>query len=239
MRRHLSSMADVRRSQPPDAVVFDCDGLLLDTEECWTRAERRLFTHHGHAFTPELKRIMLGKAGQETAAILERSLDQPGRGEALRLELLELAMHEVAAGATPRAGAAELVAELRGSVPIAVASNSPRAILDTALECAGMSGALDVVLGGDEVPEPKPAPDIYAAACRLLGAEPGRSVALEDSPTGVAAARAAGLYVIGVPSLAGIVLEASLTARSLEDDSVRAALGLPAGARRGAAERGG
>ena len=232
MRRRLCS-PDVRRSQPPDAVVFDCDGLLLDTEECWTRAEDQLFTRHGGAFTPELKRIMLGKAGQQTAAILEQALDQPGRGEALRLELLELARGEVAACAMPRAGAAELVAELRGSVPIAVASNSPRAILDMALECAGMSGAFDVVLGGDEVAEPKPAPDIYATACRLLGADPGRSVALEDSPTGVAAARAAGLYVIGVPSLAGIVLEASETARSLEDDGVREALGLPARARPG------
>ena len=66
--------------------MFDCDGLLLDTEECWTRAEQRLFTRHGRAFTPELKRIMLGKAGQETESILEQSLGQPGRGEALRLE---------------------------------------------------------------------------------------------------------------------------------------------------------
>ena len=228
----------MRRPQPPAAVVFDCDGLLLDTEECWTRAEEQLFTRHGRAFTPELKRIMLGKAGHETAAILECSLDQPGRGEALRLELLELAMREVASGAAPRAGAAELVAELRGSVPIAVASNSPRAILDVALEGAGMAGAFDVVLGGDEVARPKPAPDIYTTACRLLAAEPGRSVALEDSPTGVAAALAAGLYVIGVPSLAGVVLEASLTARSLEDEAVREALGLPALEPRETAERG-
>ena len=219
--------------------MFDCDGLLLDTEECWTRAEQQLFTRHGRAFTPELKRIMLGKAGQETESILEQSLGQPGRGEALRLELLDLAMSAIAAGATPRAGASELVAELRGSVPIAVASNSPRAILDVALEAAGMSGALDVVLGGDEVARPKPAPDIYTAACDRLGGDPSDSVALEDSPTGVAAARAAGLYVIGVPSLAGVVLDASLTARSLEEEGVREALGLPALAPRDTAELGG
>ena len=228
----------MRRRPLPTAVVFDCDGLLLDTEECWTQAERELFARHGHDFTAEHKRVMLGKAGEETAAILERSLDQPGRGEALRLELLELAAHAVEAGAAPRAGAAELVTELRGSVPLAVASNSPRAILDLALEAAGMSGVLDVVLGGDEVARPKPAPDIYALACERLGAAPGDSVALEDSPTGVAAARAAGLYVIGVPSLEGVVLDASLTARSLEDESVREVLGLPALEPRGTAERG-
>lgn len=227
------------RPPPPEAVVFDCDGLLLDTEECWTRAERELFARHGHAFTAEHKRLMLGKAGEETAVILERELRQPGRGEELRLELLELAMGAIKAGASVRAGAAELVAELRGSVPIAIASNSPRAILDVALAAAGMSGTVDVVLGGDEVARPKPAPDIYSAVCERLGADPSDSVALEDSPTGVAAALAAGLYVIGVPSLAGVVLDASLKARSLEDDRVREALGLPARAPRGTADRGG
>ena len=85
-----------------------------------------------------------------------------------------------------------------------------------------------MVLGGDEVANPKPAPDIYAAACERLGASPARAVALEDSPTGVAAAMAAGMYVIGVPSLRGVVLRAHLTASSLSEPSVRQALGLPA-----------
>jgi beta-phosphoglucomutase-like phosphatase (HAD superfamily) len=76
------------------------------------------------------------------------------------------------------------------------------------------------------VPEPKPSPDIYLRACELLGAEPARSIALEDSPVGVAAARAAGLYVIGIPSFPGVVLEADLVASSLADAAVRRALAL-------------
>jgi beta-phosphoglucomutase-like phosphatase (HAD superfamily) len=76
------------------------------------------------------------------------------------------------------------------------------------------------------VPEAKPAPDTYLEACRRLGAPPAQSVGLEDSPTGVAAARAAGLYVVGVPSLAGVVLDADLLAGSLAESAVHAALGL-------------
>lgn len=219
----------MRPPRSTQAVVFDCDGLLLDTEECWTRAESAVFARRGLEFTAEHKRLLLGKAGDATATILEHALDEPGHGQALRVELLELAMAEVAAGAAPRPGALALLAELDGVVPLGLASNSPRAIVDVALAAAGLADAFGVVLGGDEVPRPKPAPDIYATACRRLHAEPERAVALEDSPTGVAAALAAGMYVIGVPSLDGVVLDdASLTAPSLEDERVRAALGLPA-----------
>ena len=214
--------------QGPAAVVFDCDGLLLDTEDCWTRAETELFARHGRVFTPAHKRLLLGKAGDPAAAILADALGQPGRGQALTVELLELALTEVARGAAPRPGAAELVEELRGGVPLGLASNSPRAMVDLALEAAGLAGAFEVVLGGDEVANPKPAPDIYAAACERLDASPARAVALEDSPTGVAAAMAAGMYVIAVPSLPGLLLRAPLIASSLSQPSVRQALGLPA-----------
>jgi beta-phosphoglucomutase-like phosphatase (HAD superfamily) len=81
---------------------------------------------------------------------------------------------------------------------------------------------------GDEVVELKPAPDVYLEACRLLGVRPADAVALEDSPTGVASARAAGLFVVGIPSVPGVQVEADLVARSLSEPSVRAALGLSA-----------
>lgn len=130
------------------------------------------------------------------------------------------------AGAEPRPGAGELVAALRGRTPIGVASNSPESFVRAALEAAGLSGAFAAVVTADQVAEAKPAPDTYLEACRRLRAAPSRSVALEDSPTGVAAARAAGLYVVGVPSLPGVVLDADLVASSLADQAVAAALGL-------------
>lgn len=210
----------------PEGVVFDCDGLLLDTESCWTRGEQALFARYGLVFTPEHKRRLLGTAGAVTAGILEELLDRPGQGRQLAAEMVALAWDEVARGARPQPGAARLVAALRGRVPIAVASNSPHGLVDVALEASGLSGVFDVVIGVDDVEHPKPAPDIYEAACRHLAVSPERSVALEDSPTGVASAQGAGLWVIGVPSMAGVGLPADQVARSLDDPEVWAALGL-------------
>jgi beta-phosphoglucomutase-like phosphatase (HAD superfamily) len=103
--------------------------------------------------------------------------------------------------------------------------------VDRALGIAGMLDTFDVTVAGDEVPLPKPAPDGYLAAARALGADPTACVALEDSNTGVAAAVAAGMYVVGVPSFPGVeLLDAHLVAPSLEDPAVLALLGLRAAA---------
>ena len=124
-------------------------------------------------------------------------------------------------------GAEELVLELRGQVPIAVASNTPHRLVIGALTCAGLAGHFEVVVTGDQVAEPKPSPDVYLRACELSGASPARSIGLEDSPTGLAAVRAAGMYSIGIPSFPGVALdEADLVGESLSDPRVRAALGL-------------
>jgi len=124
-------------------------------------------------------------------------------------------------------GAAELVDELRGRVRVAVASNTPHRLVAGALASAGLAHLFEVVVTGDQVAEPKPSPDVYLRACELLGAEPSRSIGLEDSPTGVASARAAGMFVIGVPSFPGVVLDgADLVGESLADPQVRRALGL-------------
>ncbi|MET9970463.1 HAD family phosphatase [Streptomyces sp. NPDC006356] len=106
-------------------------------------------------------------------------------------------------GAAALPGAAELVRACRVRVPIAVASNSSRELLDTALESAGLIGYFTCTFAADEVRSPKPAPDLYLAACAALGVAPRRSVAFEDSATGIASARAAGLHVAVVPSLPG------------------------------------
>jgi beta-phosphoglucomutase-like phosphatase (HAD superfamily) len=85
---------------------------------------------------------------------------------------------------------------------------------------AGLAASFDLILGGDQVTNPKPAPDLYLRAAELLDAEPATCIALEDSPTGVASARAAGMFVIGIPSLPTTVLDVDLLARSLEDPEV-------------------
>jgi HAD superfamily hydrolase (TIGR01509 family) len=212
------------------AVVFDNDGLLLDTEETWTRAEQTLFARLGREFTLEHKRILIGSSRDVAAVKLERILELPGKGEALMDELHELVMEEALAGVSPRTGALELLARLtEAEVPLAVASNSERRFLQRTLAVAGLipDGPFATTVSAGDVQNPKPAPDIYLEACRRLGAAPSESIALEDSPIGVASAAAAGLLVIGVPYFAGTEMPGcDLVASSLADPLVAQALGL-------------
>jgi HAD superfamily hydrolase (TIGR01509 family) len=212
-----------------EAVVFDNDGLLLDTEEAWTRAEEELFGRRGRAFTTEHKRALIGSSRSSSVLLLEAMLDRPGEGEALADELHDLVMVEARAGVPPRPGALALIDALRAAgVPLAVASNSRREFVERVLEGAGLlNGRFEAIVTADDVAEPKPAPDLYLSACAALGAAPGRSAALEDSPVGVASAVAAGLYVVAIPYFADTAIDgASLTARSLADPEVAAALGV-------------
>ncbi|HEU4655960.1 MAG TPA: HAD family phosphatase [Capillimicrobium sp.] len=214
---------------PPDAVIFDCDGLLVDSETAWTRAERVLYARRGVEFTEDHKRELLGTSPVVAQAAVERHLGlEPGEGASMHEELHELALIEVARHAPPMPGATELVAALRRrGTPIGLASNSPVALVEGALRAGGFTDAFDAVVSAQEVERPKPAPDVYLEACRRLGADPASCVALEDSPTGVAAARAAGLFVVGVPSMSGIELPgADVVAGSLRAPEVLSAVGL-------------
>jgi HAD superfamily hydrolase (TIGR01509 family) len=211
------------------AVVFDNDGLLLDTEEAWTRAEAALFERHGSRFTIEHKRELIGTSPTASAGKLEVMLGMPGQGAALMEELHDQVMEEALAGVPPRPGALELVEAVRAAgLPVGVASNSARAFVERVLSVAGLlDGHFDVVVTADDVENPKPAPDLYLAACAALGAEPERAAALEDSATGAAAAIAAGMYVIAVPYFPDLPIDgASLTVESLTDPRVAKALGL-------------
>jgi HAD superfamily hydrolase (TIGR01509 family) len=213
----------------PTAVVFDNDGLLLDTESVWTRAEQDLFERRGLDFTPAHKRELVGTSAEIAAGILERRLGAPGRAAELIEELNELVVAELEHGVEAMVGAREVLHTLKGrGTPIGLVSNSPLEFVERSLQIVGFDDSFDVVLSAHEVAAPKPSPDPYLEACRRLGVVPGPDVvALEDSPTGVAAARAAGLTVIGVPSLEGIVLEeAHHIAESLLDDVVGRRLAL-------------
>jgi HAD superfamily hydrolase (TIGR01509 family) len=214
---------------PLAAVLFDNDGLTLDTEPAWTRAEVALFERYGSQFTPENKRELLGTAPVDAAAKLERMLGRPG--DELNSELYELVLEEVAAGVEPMQGAVDLLAALRAAgIPVGLVSNSRRGFVERGLRSAGLEDAFAVIVTAEEVARPKPAPDAYVAAAVALGAAPGECAVLEDSPTGLAAGRAAGALTIGVPSLPGVTLEADVVAASLEDPAVWLALGLEAAA---------
>ncbi|HEY3190965.1 MAG TPA: HAD family phosphatase, partial [Solirubrobacteraceae bacterium] len=138
--------------RPLAAVVFDCDGLLLDTESAWSRAEAVLYGRRGLAFTLEHKRELLGTSGPRARGIIERHLGLPGEGDALMAELLEVVSAEVARSAPAQPGATVLLGALRAQgVPVGVASNSPAELVDLALRVAGLAGAFDTVLTADLV----------------------------------------------------------------------------------------
>ncbi|MEV0720881.1 HAD family phosphatase, partial [Asanoa sp. NPDC050611] len=124
------------------------------------------------------------------------------------------------AGAAALPGARDLVLSLRDRVPVAVASNSPRAFVVTALASAGLTDLFTHVLAAEDVANPKPAPDLYLAACAALCADPTRTVTFEDSRTGATAARAAGTHVVGIPSLPGVTLDADSTFATLTDPAL-------------------
>jgi HAD superfamily hydrolase (TIGR01509 family) len=210
-----------------EAIVFDNDGLLLDTEEAWTRAEEDLFARYGRTFTLEHKRSLIGSSRAVAAAKLEAMLERPGQGEPLMDELHDLVMEEALKGVAPRPGATDLLAALAAAdAPLGLASNSSRDFVERTLGGAGLlNGHFTAIVTADDVEHPKPAPDLYIAACAALGAAPTRCAALEDSPPGVASAHAAGMFVIAVPYFPETTFdEADLTASSLADPRVAAAL---------------
>jgi len=213
----------------PRAALFDNDGLLLDTESVWSRAEQRLFETRGVEFTLTHKQSLVGSSARDAGRKLARFLGEEGSEVEIMEELDGLVMDELEGGVDPMVGAVEILEILQGhGVPLGLVSNSPRPFILRSHEVAATGIEFDVVVSGHEVPEAKPAPDPYLKACRELGIEPGHDVvALEDSPTGVASAAAAGLFVIGIPSVPGITLEeADLVASTLDEGSVLERLGI-------------
>ncbi len=186
------------------AIIFDMDGLLLDSETAWDAAERRFMAAHGTELTEEDRRASLGRSVDEVLRWYARRIGWPlDRIDELRAELMGLVWAEYARIA-PMRGARELIARLRGRVPLGIASNTDRGLVEHALAASGLADAFEVIVTAGDVEHPKPAGDVYRLACERLGVRPDEAVALEDSETGVAAAKAAGVWCIAVPQMDGL-----------------------------------
>jgi HAD superfamily hydrolase (TIGR01509 family) len=201
----------------PTAIVFDCDGLLVDTEPTWSIAQTELFRRRGRGFGEAEKALLIGSSVETGARILEREFAEPGRRRDIRDEYVSLVREAFTEGATEMRGAGDMVRQaLAAGLPIAVASNSPREIVDLALAGAGLDGLFDTSITADEIENPKPAPDLYLEACRRLGVDPTDTLAFEDSAKGLQSAVAAGLRTVGIPSLASQPLDADWVWPSLD-----------------------
>jgi len=221
---HVGSPAVPPPAPPfaPAAVVCDLDGLLVDSEPAWEVAERRLVeAGYGRPWDPAVRLELLGRGPAEASRILAAHLQTTDVAEVDR-RLLETAIRQFRGGVPVRPGARDLLTGLRGRMPVGVATNSQRALAELALSSTGLDALVDVVVCVEDVAAPKPAPDVYLRACALLGADPSQSVGFEDSPVGARAARAAGLWVVGCPSVPEPPIEAAdVVVGSLEEFDVR------------------
>ncbi len=176
-----------------------------------------MFARHGLPFGPMDKATLIGRSIPVAAAVMAQRFGRPGESAAIEAEITALAAHEIAAHAEPMPGAHRLIELLAGRLPLAVASNATRALLDAALARGRFGGIFGVSIAAEEVPAPKPAPDIYLEACRRLVVEPRCALAFEDSITGARSAHAAGLKVVGIPTLPSPDFPADLMVASLDD----------------------
>lgn len=182
----------------PQAVVFDCDGLLLDTETVWQRAQDAVVGARGVTLSAADETALHGSTLEDAAALIaDRAGHDPQDVDAdLRREF----DRELGTGIRLMPGAEEIVRLAGAKVPLGCASNSWLESLEEKLVLGGLREHFAVLEASDTVERAKPAPDMYAAAARALGADPKHTLALEDSGTGAQAARAAGLRLIAVPT---------------------------------------
>ena len=193
----------------PAAVLFDMDGLLVDTEPVWTIAEVELAHQLGGEFSPELKAAIVGTRLEVAVPTILRWYDGPtdqGTVDRTCDWLLNRMVELFAERPVVQPGVEDLLAALdEAGLPTALVSSSYRVLVDAIL--AHGIGPFDLTLAGDEVVHGKPHPEPYLLAASRLGVDPTRCVVLEDSPAGVASAEAAGCAVIGVPSVVGVVFD--------------------------------
>lgn len=181
------------------AVIFDLDGLLVDSEPLQAWAWDEYVTRFGVRLTPDVLHRMLGRRAVDAVEIAVEMLDLPvTAADALR-DRDEIFLAAVPGAIQPMDGARELLAELRRrGVPVALATSGHRRYVDLALESAGLTGQFDREVTGEMVTHGKPHPDTYLQAARMLNIAPELCLALEDAPNGIASAKAAGMLCFAV-----------------------------------------
>jgi HAD superfamily hydrolase (TIGR01509 family) len=185
------------------AVVFDLDGVLVDSTEAWSRACADLAARHGRAWAEQDQRHVMGLNSRQWSAYIKRAWNATLSDEEIfQAVLARVIASFVEHGLAVMPGARETVALLGAHYPLAVASSAPRELIQFALRLAGLDRAFRLVVSSDEVELGKPAPDVYMLAASRLGVAPAACVAIEDSGSGIRAAVAAGMRTIAVPNRA-------------------------------------
>ncbi|HYP47948.1 MAG TPA: HAD family phosphatase [Thermoleophilaceae bacterium] len=182
------------------AVVFDLDGVLLDSEQVWNEAKQQLTSERGGRWSEEAPRRMMGMSSPEWTAYMREELGVEMQVEEISSEVVRR-LEQIYRKRLPLLdGAQEAVTRLAARWPLGLASSSNREIIDLFLELSGLEGSFDVTVSSEEVERGKPAPDVFLEAAGRLGVEPTACAAIEDSDNGIRSARAAGMRVLALPN---------------------------------------
>ena len=184
----------------PAAVIFDLDGVIMDSEQRWNGAKEALVRETGDRWRDEAPSVMMGMSSSEWAAYLRDDLGVPMDVDTISRDVVRRMEDGYREELPLLPGAGDAVRSLADRWPLAMASSSNREIIDLVLELTGFGEAFRVTVSSEEVERGKPAPDVYLEAARKLEVEPASCVAIEDSSNGVRSAHAAGMTVIAVPN---------------------------------------
>jgi HAD superfamily hydrolase (TIGR01509 family) len=186
----------------PDAVIFDLDGLLLESEQVWNASKHRLTEERGGSWRPEAQDAMIGMSSPEWSRYMRDELGVSLEPAEISALVVELVADSYARELPILPGADQAVRAAAKRWPLGLASSSNREIIDLVLDRTGWSELFAVAVSSEEVERGKPAPDVYLQAAQRLEAPAARCVAVEDSGAGIRAARAAGMGVIAIPNRA-------------------------------------
>jgi HAD superfamily hydrolase (TIGR01509 family) len=181
------------------AVIFDLDGVLINSEPAWDEVRRGLAADTGRPWPDEATRAMQGMSTAEWSAYLADRVGVPGRPEQIAEQVIDAIATRYAIELPLIAGAEDAVARLAPRFRLGLASSSPRRLIDTVLAGSGLAPLFEVTISTEEVAAGKPSPVVYREAVRRLGVPPEQTAAVEDSSNGLRSAHAAGLVVVALP----------------------------------------
>jgi HAD superfamily hydrolase (TIGR01509 family) len=183
-----------------EAVVFDLDGVLLDTEELWDEARREIAEERGGRWQPDAQRAMMGMSSPEWSRYMHDVIGLPDPPERISEEVVER-LAELYRRRLPLVdGAVEAVQRIGAHWPLGIASSSNRPLIDLFLELTGTQQFFRATVSSEEVAHGKPAPDVYLEAATRLEVAPERCAAIEDSENGIRSASSAGMHVVAIPN---------------------------------------
>jgi HAD superfamily hydrolase (TIGR01509 family) len=184
-----------------EAVIFDLDGVIVDSEIWWDEVRRDFAAERGKRWTDADRAAVMGANSRQWSATMRQRLGLDEADVRIERAIVDGVVARYQREGAPRIeGAVEAVRRVAAALPVAVASSAHREVIDAALEATGLSGVFGVVVSSDEVERGKPEPDVYLEAARRLGVEPRRCLVAEDSLNGVKAAKAAGMTCVLVPN---------------------------------------